>query len=283
MTANASPLPYRLRWAAPGARPGAHRGAVAGAGGSLKGFAPLARANDPRRIDLRLSARDPFENLYVREFEQKSAITVYALVDVSGSMSFEGSARKMHLTAELCATLAASAKSAGDAFGMIGCDDQIREELMLPATRLRGIEREIFIRLLQFKPQARDASALPEAARYFAGRRKLVFVISDFLMPLPQTEALFQSLAQHDVAPIVIRDPAQDSDIPRWGFMEARDLETGRTRLLFMRPKLREAWLRKAEEHHAQLVRLCGRYGRRPFIVEGQLDPLALGAYLMEG
>ena len=128
-----------------------------------------------------------------------------------------------------------------------------------------------------------NASALPEAARYFSGRRKLVFVISDFLTPLPQTEALFQSLARHDVAPIIIRDPAQDRDIPRWGFMEARDLETGRTRLLFMRPKLRETWLRKAQEHHAQLVRLCGRYGRRPFIVEGRLDPLALGAYLMEG
>ena len=278
-----SALPYKLRWAAHGARPGVHRGAMAGTGGPLKGFTPLARANDPRRLDLRLTLRDPFENLYVREFEQKSAVSVYALVDASGSMSFEGSARKMQLAAELCATLAASAREAGDAFGMIGCDDEIREELLLPATRLRGVEREVFLRLLHFRPQARSAKSLLEAARYFAGRRKLVFVVSDFLMPLSDVEALFQSLARHDIAPIVIRDPAQDREAPRWGFMEARDLESGQTRLLFMRPKLREAWLRKAEEHHAQLLQLCERYGRRPFVVDGRFDALALGEYLMEG
>lgn len=279
-----TPLPYyRLRWTAPGVRTGAHRGSVAGAGGALKGFAPLARANDPRRLDLSLSLRDPFGNLYVREFEQKSAVTIYALVDVSGSMGFGGSAGKMRLAAELCATLAASARAAGDAFGMIGCDDRIREELMLPATRLRGAEREARLRLLGFKPQARGSGGMLEAARWFAGRRRLVFVISDFLMPLASVEALFQALARHDVAPVVIRDPAQDRDIPRWGFAEVRDLETGRSRLLFMRPKLREAWLRQTQERQEQLARLCGRYGRRPFVADGRIDPLALGEYLMEG
>ena len=41
-------------------------------GGYFRDFAPLLRSPDPRRIDLRVSARDPFEGLHVRRFEQKT-------------------------------------------------------------------------------------------------------------------------------------------------------------------------------------------------------------------
>ncbi|WP_244505508.1 hypothetical protein [Methyloceanibacter stevinii] len=40
-----------------------------------------------------MSLRDPFGNLYAKRFSQRSAITVYALVDLSASMGFLGQAR----------------------------------------------------------------------------------------------------------------------------------------------------------------------------------------------
>lgn len=289
MTMNAfEPVPYRLRWAAGDPRPGAHRGSAAGSGGAFKGFAPLARGGDPRRLDLRASLRDPFETLQVRAFEQRSAVSVYALVDASGSMGFSGSrfsgsTQRMQNVAELCATLAASARASGDAFGLIGCDDVIREELLIPAARLRGLERDVYARLAAFQPQARGAKGLIEAARHFTGRRRLVFVVSDFHMPLADVETLFQALARHDIAPVVIRDPAEDLPTHRWGFMDLTDLETGRARLVFLRPGLREALAARLRAHRARLADLCARYGRPPFILEGRFDPAALAGWLMEG
>ena len=108
----AADLPYRLDWRATGVRIGAHRGKMEGTGGLFRDFDTQMRSPDPRRIDLRMSMRDPNETLYVRRFEQKTAITVYALVDLSASMSFAGSVAKMQVVADLCAALAAATRDA---------------------------------------------------------------------------------------------------------------------------------------------------------------------------
>ncbi len=76
-------------------RAGAHRGTLAGSGGLFRDFVSLLDYPDPRRIDLRVSVRDPFEAIHVRRFEQNSAISVYVLVDVSASMGFGGGNGKM--------------------------------------------------------------------------------------------------------------------------------------------------------------------------------------------
>jgi hypothetical protein len=96
-------------------RAGAHRGRLSGAGGLFRDLVSLLEHPDPRRIDLRASARDPFEQLYVRRFEQKTAITVFALVDVSASMGFAGNMRKLEVAAAICAG-SSSARRTGDKF-----------------------------------------------------------------------------------------------------------------------------------------------------------------------
>ena len=50
----------------------------------------LVENPDPRRLDIRASLRDPFEQWRVREFRQKAAIPVMAILDLSASMSFNG-------------------------------------------------------------------------------------------------------------------------------------------------------------------------------------------------
>ena len=144
-------IPYRLPWRSSDVRIGAHRSKLEGSGGYFRDFVPLLRSPDPRRIDLRVSARDPFEGLHVRRFEQKASVSVYALVDVSASMGFRGDADKMRLAADLCTALAASVRRAGDAFGMIGCDAIVQPDLMFLATRARGSEIEMLRRLRTFR------------------------------------------------------------------------------------------------------------------------------------
>lgn len=276
-------LPYRLPWRSAHARVGAHRSKFEGSGGFFRDVVPLVRNPDPRRIDLRISARDPFDGLHVRRFEQKAAVTVYVLVDVSASMGFRGSADKFALAADLCAALAASARRAGDAFGLIGCDEVVRPELTFLATRARGAETEMLARLRGFIPQGRGAQGLRDAAGMIAGRRKLVFVVSDFYMPQDEIEGIFAALAQHDVAPILLADSLEVEKLPRWGIFSLTDLEVGRRRLVVMRPKLREAWQRRSGRRRADLKAIAARYGREPFEIEDRIDWQRFAGYLMEG
>lgn len=276
-------VPYRLPWRSTQVRTGAHRSKLEGAGGFFRDFAPLLRSPDPRRIDLRVSARDPFEGLHVRRFEQKAAVTVYALVDVSASMGFRGATDKMRIAAGLCAALASSARRAGDAFGLIGCDQTIEAELMFLATRSRGSETEMLRRLRSFVPHGRGTKGLVDAAALIAGRRKLVFLISDFHLPRPELERIFGALSQHDIVPILLSDTLELERLPRWGIFALTDLETGRRRLVVMRPSLREAWLRRSRRRRAELDALAARFGRAPFELRDRIDWDRFSSYLMGG
>lgn len=274
--ATRTPVPYRLHWRSPSPRPGAHGGRQLGTGGAFRGFAPLMDHPDPRRIDVRMTLRDPFGGLHVRRFEQRSAATVYLLADVSASMAFEGRAAKMRLAATLGAALAVSAHQYGDHFGFIGCDETIREELFLPATAKRGLEVEIARRLLAFTPAGRSAMGLVEAARQLGGRRKLVFLLSDFHMPLADAGTILEALSRHDVVPIMLRDSAESAQLPRWGLAALTDLESGRRRLAVMRPALYERWQRHARERETALAQLCARYARPLTKLTDRLDARVL-------
>jgi uncharacterized protein (DUF58 family) len=228
-----------------------------------------------------MSLRDPFGNLYVRRFEQKTSITVYALVDLSASMGFSGNVQKMDVVAELCGALAAAVRRIGDSFGLIGCGESIIPEFFQPATRSRGGEADMVATLRDFVPTGHSAEGLLEGANYLAGRRKLVFLISDFYLPMPLIEALFEALSQQDVVPIVLKDRRELEDLPRYGLVSLADLETGKRRLVLMRPSLRDEWIRKENEHARALRALATRYGRPPFEILGPVDWDRLGAYLM--
>jgi uncharacterized protein (DUF58 family) len=276
-------VPYRLPWRSVGLRAGGHRGKMEGSGGYFHDFAPFLQRPDPRRIDLRVSVRDPFEGLYVRRFEQKTSISVYALVDVSGSMAFHGATDKMRLACELCAALASSARRAGDAFGLIGCNDDINPDLYFPAMRTRGTEAEMLARLGATVPSGRGVGGFVEAAALLGGRRKLVFLISDFHIAREEAEAVFSALSHHDIAPINLSDSFEVERLPRWGLLSLADLEFGRRRLVVMRPSLRAAWRRRSEARRAELNAIAMRYGREPFEVRDRIDWDRLGGYLTSG
>lgn len=281
--ASQAAIPYRLLWHTPAARPGAHRGHQLGMGEAFRGFALLMDYPDPRRIDVRMTLRDPFGGIHVRRFEQRSAAAVHVLADISASMAFEGRARKFRLLAVLSAALAISARQYGDAFGFIGCDEAIREELFLPATSKRGLEVEIARRLLGFTPEGRSALGLVDAARRLGGRRKLIVLISDFQMPLADVEAIFEALSRHDVAPVMLRDSAETVQLPRRGLTELTDLESGRKRLAFMRPSLHERWQAHIRQREEAIAQLALRYARPLIRLEDQLTPQPLWEGLAVG
>jgi uncharacterized protein (DUF58 family) len=271
------PLAYALRWRVAGVIPGAHPGSDSGQSGYFRQIVPFDRSPDPRRLDLRATLRDPFGALHVRQFEQRASARVEMIVDASASMAFGGKASNFALAVELASAVARAAHEIHDAIGLAVCGQSI--ELEFPARR--GDPRAMIEELASMQPLAHGANGLIQAAERMVGRRRLVFVLSDFAFPLEALTALLDALSSHDVVPVVFADDAERR-LPSWGLAELTDLESGRRRLVLLRPTLRAQWLRQTAERNARIESLCLSRGRRPFVLQGAFDAFALADYLLD-
>jgi uncharacterized protein (DUF58 family) len=271
---------YRVPGYAHAQRPGHHRGTVFGSGLEFRGYAPLLRAPDPRRIDIRATIADPLENWQVRLYQQRASIAVYLVADLSASMRV---ATKVELLGEFAASLAYSVHRTQDSLGVVGCDERIIPELLLPPTRSRAASAELAARLAAFEPTGRSAEGLLQAVDFLGRRPALVFLASDFHFPLSLVDPVLESLAAHFVVPLVLWDELRTDGefraLPRIGLMQLEDAESGRRRLLFVRPSLRAAWRRRFAERRASLIQCFARHARRPFFVGREFRPEAMTAY----
>jgi uncharacterized protein (DUF58 family) len=259
---------------------GAHASSEVGGFGVFRDQAPFLRYPDARRIDLRATLRDPFGETHVRRFEQRSAIDVYALVDLSASMGFVGAVDRFAVACDLCAALALSAMRIGDRFGLAAAADVLRQNVFLPATRSRSLALRTVESLRQKVPAGASAEGLKSAAMQLGAGRKLLLLISDFRWPTQLAEVLFDALAIHDVLPVALVD-SLELDPPRWGLLELRDAETGRRRMMFMRPSLRRNWIDAETARRERLTKLAAARVRAPIFIEDRLDPRSLSLRLM--
>jgi uncharacterized protein (DUF58 family) len=276
----AADIAYRPRGRVPSGPAGAHRGVDVGGFGVFRDHASFIRYPDARRIDIRATLRDPMGETYVRRFEQRHAIDVYAIVDLSASMRFRGAARKLDLVADLVAALAFSTTRIGDRFGLLACDARLRTDLLLPATRARGAALETAERLRFVEARGASAAGFEDAANFLAGRRKLVLAISDFRWPEALVARVFRALGQHDLAPILVADSAEFHDLPSFGLVELDDLESGRRRMVLMRPTLRSQWVERETARRNALRRIALRHGRAPFVLSDAFDAESLSRHL---
>lgn len=259
---------YRIDWRARSAQPGHHRGSQQGGGAEFSRHAQLQDAPDPRRYDLRASLRDPFQRPLVRVYSQPGAIPVSCLADLSGSMGF-GVPRKLDLLADFVASLGYSAYRTGDRFAFYGCAQTPLAAFTLAPTRRKAAGPVLAGRLRDFVPQADSAGGLLSAAGLLPARRGLVFLVSDFHLPLMLIEQLLAALAGHHVVPVVLWDAAEYAELPRFGLARLRDSETGRTRTLLLRPALRAAVRERFERRRRRLERLL-RHAGPPLWLSGR-------------
>ena len=259
---------------------GPHPSSEVGGFGVFRDQTPFLRHPDARRIDVRATLRDPFGETYVRRFEQRCSVDVYALVDLSASMGFVGAAKKFTLVSDLCAALAYSATRIGDRFGLIGCNQKIRLDLFKPATLSRSAAFRAVQQLRAARCEGASAEGLLEAADILGASRKLVLLISDFRWGSHLIERVFEALSLHDTVPVVVIDSAEETP-PRWGLMELTDLESGRRRLMLMRPQLQRGWIARERERHASIMRLSASRTRPPIFLRDLLDPIEFSRNLM--
>ncbi|RZL93458.1 MAG: hypothetical protein EOP82_07770 [Variovorax sp.] len=265
-------LHYRLGAPALGHFPGHHRSTRGDSGFEFRGHAALLDAPDPRRLDLHASLRDPFGNWIVRVYSQRKAIAVAVVADLSASMGFVGTRRKLDVLADFVDSLAWSAWRTGDSFGFVGCDTAVREDVLLPPTRSRGVGAALARTLRALHLQGRSAHALRTAHQYLSQRRSLVFLVSDFHLPLPEVEAVIASLAHHDLVPVVVWDPLEFTLTAPHGLAHVMDPETGVVKVVWWRPAVRDKWLAAQRQRRDALLQIFRANRLKPLFIEGGFD-----------
>lgn len=273
---------YQIGWRTRGCHAGRHASAERGLGMEFRGHAPLIAYPDPRRIDLRQTLRDPFDQVWVRIYNQKSAVPVTVVCDLSGSMGFSGQLRKLEIAAEIAASAAWSAFRVNDPFGFIGFDRTVREDwLFTSSVKVHGAF-ELAERLAVYRPGQVGAEGLADVSRFLPREKALVLLVSDFHMPLDSLEAALSTLMRHHVVPLVLWDDAEYRNLPEFGVASVTDAESGAKRTLFLRRGYRERILQAFAERRAALQQLFMRCDMPPLFVEGGFEPDDLTEYFYQ-
>jgi uncharacterized protein (DUF58 family) len=218
--------------------------------------------DDIRSIDWNVTARTnkPFVRVYTEERE----LTVVIACDLSGSQFF-GTAGKLkkEVAAELSAVLAFSALQNNDKVGSFLFTEGIEQHV--PAKKGRRHVLHLIRDVLAYEPKKRGTRLAPvlETINRVLKRRCVVFVISDFRLDgEPSGRAAFEralklSALKHDVIPVVIEDPREES-LPAVGaWLDLEDPETGRRLLLDARGEGTLAEARREEARRlSELERL---------------------------
>jgi hypothetical protein len=273
---------YRLGGRAAGRRPGAHAARAAGAGNEFLAHARLFDHPDPRRLDLRASLRTVSDDWLVRTHRQRAAVSVHAVVDVSASMD-TGLPGKREVAAAFVEAMGSSAFQAGDAAGLCAFDGRARTDLYRPARHARMVGHTMAALLRAAPAAATPGCGLAEALMPLAGKRALVFLVSDFHWPLAHTAAALELLASAWVVPIVLWDASETSPPPLNAFVRLRDAESGRLRALWVTARLRLQWQLQIAQRRAALEAVFAARDLRGFHVSGSFDAAALTRYFLDG
>lgn len=180
--------------------------------------------DDIRTIDWNVSART--DELHVKQFVEERELTVFLLIDVSGSQRFgTKNRRKQETAAQLAALTAFSAIKNNDRVGLIIFTDKV--ETFIPPRKGRKHVLRVIKEILAPDIEARKTS-IAAALEYLArvsNQRSVTFLISDFL-DTDYEQALKIAHRRHEIIPLVLVDP-MESRLPDLGIVHFEDPETG--------------------------------------------------------
>jgi len=180
--------------------------------------------DDIRLIDWNVTART--NSPFVKIFEEERELTVFLIVDISGSGRFgSGQELKQDIGIEIASVLGFSAIKNNDKVGLILFSDEI-EKYLVPKKGKSHVLR-VVRELLYVRPE-RKGTSIKNALDFLlkvAKRKSVVFIISDFL-DNNHWDALRIANRKHDLIGIHIYDPAE-LDIPEIGLVKIEDPETG--------------------------------------------------------
>ncbi len=236
MTVAPDRLLLRLEWKVlrrlDGRLVGAYRTPRRGSGLDFAGVRDYVDGDDARFIDWNVTART--DQLVVREFNEDRELTVWLVLDRSGSMAMGRPGRgKDDVLAELALALARLFGRAGNRVGAV-LYDAAAVRIVRPGSGRRQALR-IGGELAQVdsgrsRTTTTDLSAMLDAAAGLA-KRSLVVVISDFIGTGDWERPLMRLAYRNEVVALRVVDGADDA-LPEVGLIVVEDAETGESMLV---------------------------------------------------
>jgi uncharacterized protein (DUF58 family) len=234
---------------------GEYRSVFRGQGIEFAEVRAYQQGDDFRAIDWNVSAR--MGHPFVKSFVEERELTLFLVVDQSGSLQFGRPASKAGLAVEVAAVLALAAARHSDRVGALVFADKV-EHVIRPA-KGRAHALRVIRDLIAFAPRTRGTN-LGEALRYASRllrHRAIIAVLSDF-RAAGWEQPLAELADRHDVVAITVDDPREVA-LPDAGWIELEDAETGARVLLdtghdATRDRVRIASERQLQERNRRLL-----------------------------
>jgi uncharacterized protein (DUF58 family) len=203
---------------------GEYRSVFRGQGMEFAEVRAYEAGDDFRSIDWNVSAR--LGTPFVKTFTEERELTLFLVVDQSGSTRFGDPVTKGSLAVEVAAVLALAAAFQSDRVGALFFTDEV--EHVVPPQKGRRHALRVIRDLVAFEPRGRTTNLAASLA--YAGRllrhRSIVVLLSDFFAE-GWERPLRRLAARHEVVAISVEDP-RERTLPEAGWIELDDAETGR-------------------------------------------------------
>jgi uncharacterized protein (DUF58 family) len=254
---------------------GQYESVFKGRGMDFTGVREYQPGDDVRVIDWNVSAR--MNELHVKQFIEERELTVFLMVDVSGSQTFgTQKRRKQETAAELAALVAFAAVENNDRVGLMMFSDEI--ETLIPPQKGRKHVLRVISEILDFEPERRgtDIPNALERLAQVADSRSVVFLVSDFLDP-DFEDSLNLVHQRHEIIPLVLSDPLE-RELPEMGMVFYEDPETGEvveadTTSPDVRERYKEIQKQKREQRE-EIFRKHGIQSLEISTAEDHIEPL---------
>jgi uncharacterized protein (DUF58 family) len=257
-------LPVRARVIVEGALSGLHRARLHGSSVEFAEHKEYSPGDEIRHIDWK--AYGKVDRYYVKQYEQESQLTVYLVLDASGSMAFAGGGlRKLDYAATALAALAYLVIKQQDKVGLRVFGDRAVDVLVPP--RARNTHLHDVLAVLDGAMQGggrgdeSPADALERIAELARRRRALIVLASDLFDPEDRTLDVLRRLRarRHDVAVLHILDP-HERTLPYEGMTLFEALESDH-RVLANPAAIRKEYLARMAAFLARTAAGCADGG----------------------
>jgi hypothetical protein len=232
---------------------GGHKSQQRGAGSDFYKKSLFLSEPDLSAMDLKASLSDPFEQIHIRSYRQRSKIDILLLIDGSSSMTLD---KKPELIQNFFNCCQSSVNATGDDFKCYLFEDDIKKI---------NSEQSLVDSLLTTSTTTNCAPSFRSVNRVLPKKPALVFFISDCHWSEKQLHQLMSSLSMHIVVPIILWQSAEYEHYPLWRFIELADLETGKSTLVFVTPKQKQQIKHAYQQRKQYLEHHFLRYQSRVF------------------
>jgi uncharacterized protein (DUF58 family) len=237
-------------------RVGAYQSPMRGPGFDFDEHQPYRPGDDVRRIDWNVTARmgAPF----VRHTHAEREMNVMVVMDVSRSMSLGSSAHsKREALTYISASILFSAISDQINTGFMAFADRVL--LVTRPARTRAAAWNVLERVWALAPSSKKTLLLPAVRELSTTlkRMSVVFLVSDFVTDdnVLESSELAQLAAHHDLIAVVPEDRAETSLPPGSGYVQLRDMETGRRTTVGLGARASRGFAAAVEARRAALAR----------------------------